>query len=134
MDAFNDNKRYYIPLNHWQDIMSKQAIRTILPCFVKNSADEFHNEKLNALLEVLLGTKDTLDSKAPLSYRKVLAILILIGKASAIELFVKERISDMNILLMRVQKNLDEKRLFSLCKGELGQDLACFQNWEQCNI
>jgi len=122
---------YYIPINSLEAIVNRDTIRPILPALVKN-VDE---KELDAYADVICPIP-AVDDELSISYRKVLAILILIKKPDKIGDFVNDNISDDKLPLRQIGK----ERPFKLGITEkLGPDLdpaplACFDKWEDNDI
>lgn len=118
-------KGYYIPISSLDTIMTQDTIKTILPCIAKGLT----LDQLDGLPRIIFGRR--VDSQStPVSFRKILSVLILIGKANSIVDFVQAGISDNKLPLQKLGKG----REFQLGLSGSNEPLHCFAKWESRDI
>jgi hypothetical protein len=135
--------QFYVPIDSLHSVISRDAIRTILPGIAKGVEPP---ELYDLLAQDIFGRLlDSDASEKPIpakSFRKILAILILIGKAESIVDFVKADIDDNKLPLQK----LGDNRLFQLAwlekdpheeypsqKGQL-RPIPLFASWERREV
>jgi hypothetical protein len=116
---------YYIPITDLEKILSRDTIRGILPALAKDLGEE----KFDAYADMICPPPASED-KPPTSYRKILAILILMQKSDKIGDFVEGEISDDKLPLRRI----GEERPFKLGIKESSDPPKCFEEWGDHDI
>jgi len=116
---------YYVPIDHLRAIVTRDAIRTVLPHIAKGVIPD----QFDRLAQDIYGRLEK-DQRLPRSFRKILAILILIGKANSIVDFVKADITDAKLPLEKLGKS----RTFQLRVSDQEEAIPFFQDWEHRDI
>ncbi|KAG7290344.1 hypothetical protein NEMBOFW57_000344 [Staphylotrichum longicolle] len=117
---------YYLPNDSLQSILAPDAIQEIIPCIARGlSADE-----ANELVQVICGLGEE-EKKPTKSFRKILAILILIGKAGHILEFVDADVSDAKLPLCKLP---GDARPFQLCLAGSKLAIPLFALWKSRDI
>ncbi|KAK0715323.1 kinase-like domain-containing protein [Lasiosphaeris hirsuta] len=145
---FSKGPQYYVPIDSLHSVMTRDAIRTVLPAIARGVIPHHLDQLAQDIFGRLLD-----DKKHAKSFRKILAILILIGKADRILDFVKAGIDDTKLPLQK----LGDDRLFRLAwtwsekpserpsSQEVGvaekerptpklEPIPLFQSWERLEI
>jgi hypothetical protein len=128
-----DGPEFYIPIDCLHSIMTRDAIRETLPCIAKKAIP---GSPVDQLAQDIYGRLEKDQGKAK-SYRKILAILILIGKADTILDFVKYSITDTHLPLQKLGIGQPEPgvcRPFQLGIWGKGEPARPFRNWEYRDI
>ncbi|KAK0610883.1 hypothetical protein B0T14DRAFT_607078 [Immersiella caudata] len=127
---------FYIPVNHLHDIMNRDSIKTILPFIGKHVINGMASTpSLGDLAHDIFGRLQVDDDKKPAkSYRKILAILILIDKADTIFDFVANGVTDAQLPLQRIGGLSNGSRPFQLGKAGSTEPLPVFARWEHTDI
>jgi len=103
--------QFYIPNDQLDSVVTPRAIKTALSCITDNNTLDY-------------------EAKVHKSFRKILAILILIGKADTIFDFVHAGIGDAQLPLDKV----GDGRPFQLSLSGQHQPIALFKTWEHRQI
>ncbi|KAK3369378.1 hypothetical protein B0T24DRAFT_668861 [Lasiosphaeria ovina] len=99
---FNETvTKYFIPLRTLDSIVSYDAIKAVLPAITDES--RVPTNTLETLAKEISGLSQK-GSEPPASFRKVFAVLVLIGKAEIIVDFMHEGISDAQLPLLKLDK------------------------------
>ncbi|KAK0648503.1 kinase-like domain-containing protein [Cercophora newfieldiana] len=120
-----EGPEYYIPNDALYSTVTREAIRAVLPCITEGMS----SGELDGLAQDIYGRK--VDGKEIQEFRKIFAVLVLIGKAGSIMDFVKAGITDAKLPL----KKTEETRIFGLAlTGAEGRPIRLFRRWEQRDI
>jgi hypothetical protein len=117
---------YYIPISSIDQIMSQDTIKGILPCIAKGLPPS----QLDILTRRIFGTR--LDSQR-VSFRKILSVLVLIGKSHSILDFVKATEPAVSDFQLPLQKT-GHVRGFQLRLESSNVPLDLFASWESRDI
>ncbi|KAK3342156.1 hypothetical protein B0T25DRAFT_359992 [Lasiosphaeria hispida] len=120
-----DGPRYYVPVDSLHSVMTRGAIRMVLPGIAKGVMTDLFDQ----LTQDIYGRHEK-EQGTTKSYRKILAILVLIGKADSIVDFVKARVTDDRLPLQK----LGIGRRFQLCFTDDHEPIRLFQKWEDRDI
>lgn len=122
-----DGPQFYIPIDSLYSIITRDAIREILPGITAGVVPDL----LDQLAQDIYGRLVDDDRQAK-SFRKILAILILIGKADSILDFLKGDISDYKLHMVQLGDDL----FFELGSSKLEEPKAIplFKKWERRHI
>ncbi|KAK4447297.1 hypothetical protein QBC34DRAFT_303422 [Podospora aff. communis PSN243] len=121
-----EGPEFYIPNNSLDSIMTRDAIRTVLPCI---TPEDMPDDSLDELARDVHGRRVENNSQE-IRFRKILAVLVLIGKAETILDFLKAGVTDAELPL----KILGESRLFRLAFSTSDKPIRLFRNWEPRHI
>jgi hypothetical protein len=116
----SDEDRHYIPIDELRSIVNLASIRTLLPSIAKG----VHCDRFDDLAQEICGK----DQKPARSFRKVLAILILIEKADSILDFVRAGITDARLPLQRLGDNRACVKL-RLSDHDKPDPIPLFEKW-----
>ncbi len=116
---------YYLPNDSFHSIMNREAIQQIIPCIARGLAVG----EANKLAQAICGL-DEKDEKPTKSFRKILAILILVRKANHIHQFVNADIPDAKLPLSR----LGNSRPFQLCLTGHEEAIPLFETWDPRDV
>lgn len=119
---------FYIPLDVLDSLITRKAVRAVLPF----TAQDLSFEKLDELAQVIAGKRKNDQIQ---EFRKIFAILILIGKTDSIVDFVEVNITDDRLPLIKV----GDDRMFDLALADLeteGEVITLFKKpeWEREHI
>jgi len=117
---------FYIPINSLHSVMTRDAIRIVLPYIAKNVRPD---SLFDQLAQDIYGRKEE-NQRTAKSYRKILAVLVLIGKADTIVDFVRAGVTDAQLPL----KKLGYVRPFQLAISDSEEPLRLFRKWEHRDI
>lgn len=119
---------FYIPINRLYEIVTLESITTILPCITQGAI----SGSFGQLAQDIFGRRG--ENQKSRTFRQILAILVLIGKANMIFDFMMAGITDSDLPLL----TLGEKRPFQLCLARSGGDpptpISLFETWEYRDI
>lgn len=135
--------QFYVPIDALHSVISRDAIRTILPAIAKGvQPPALYDLLAQDIFGRILGSEASEKPKPAKSFRKILAILIFIGKAESILDFVKADIDDNKLPLQK----LGDNRLFQLAwlekdpheespsqKGN-PRSILLFASWERRDV
>ncbi len=117
---------YYLPNDSLHSILARDAIQEIIPFIARGlTAHEAHK-----LVQDICGLGEK-DQKPTKSFCKILAILILIGKANHILEFVKADVTDAKLPLCKLP---GDSRPFQLCLADCEEAIPLFTLWSSRDI
>jgi hypothetical protein len=131
-----DGPGFYIPIDSLHSVMTRDAIRTLLPFIARQVqvANDFRpGSPFDQLAQDIYGRLEKEQGKeqgTAKSYRKILAILILIGKADTIFDFVRGGITDAHLPLQK----LGDSRTFRLGLFGSTEQIRLFRKWDYRHI
>jgi hypothetical protein len=126
----HDEKKGFFPEEELARLLNRETIRQELESCFDGIVD---SDTIDGYALKICGVRPSFEDREltqPLVYKKIFAILVLSEKTKAIQLFLKEQVSDLDLPLSKVYIPGKSSNLFNLArKGARGIVLSCFSSW-----